>query len=477
MLGVALAPVFASAATISFTPSAGSYTMGSTFTAKVTLDPGGESVNASDGSISFDPAVLSVTNVSKDGSVFSLWTADPKFSNTDGTIDWSGGTPSAISSKGTIITITFKPKKVGTATVSIAKASVLAADGKGTDVYKAGDGATYTIGDAPPPPPPDTADTTDVPDTADAPVAGGTLPLAPTINSTTQPKPELWYSTSTILLSWKPTADVTSQRIGFSAGAEDNPTTTMKLLTTTASFFGIADGTWYFHIQYKNDAGWGPVTHFAINIDSVPPDDFDIALVSGDVAKLSFKATDALSGIERYEVLFGTTTVGNVKEKDFGDGLFVIPPTPGGAFDVTVKAYDKAGNHKDITRNLTIPLVAKPTDEAAPKPQSNLPEHILVVILSLALGGLFAWYYRGNKDREAERTKLLNRVIEIREKNDRVFTAMREEFEQMVQDFDAKPQLTPEERDLLEGIKEVLEISEGLLDTSLEELKREVRGK
>jgi hypothetical protein len=65
----------------------------------------------------------------------------------------------------------------------------------------------------------------------------------------------------------------------------------------------------------------------------------------------------------------------------------------------------------------------------------------------------------------------------VREKNDRIFTAMREEFEQMVQDFDEKPQLTPQERDLLEGIKEVLEISEGLLDSSLEELKKEVRGK
>jgi hypothetical protein len=143
-----------------------------------------------------------------------------------------------------------------------------------------------------------------------------------------------------------------------------------------------------------------------------------------------------------------------------------------------VKAYDNAGNVRTATRTLSLPAVAKPEGEdTAPKQQSNWPEHILVVILSLALGGLFAWYYKGGKDSESERARLLQRVIEIREKNDRVFTAMREEFEQMVQDFDAKPQLTPEERNLLEGIKEVLDISEGLMDSSLEELKREVRGK
>ena len=75
-----------------------------------------------------------------------------------------------------------------------------------------------------------------------------------------------------------------------------------------------------------------------------------------------------------------------------------------------------------------------------------------------------------------EKTKLLKEVVEIREKNDRIFAAMREEFEQLINDFDVKPQLTPEERVLLEEVKEVLDISEGLIDSSIEELKKMVRG-
>jgi hypothetical protein len=470
-------PVSAHAATITFNPASGAQTVGKTFTVKVLVDPGTESINASDGTVAFDAALLQVTNVSKDGSAFSLWTADPKFSNTDGIVEWSGGTPSAVSGKGTIVSITFKPKKAGTAAVSISKASVLAADGKGTDVFAKSDGASYTIAEAAAEPPP--ADTTD--DSAPADI-GGSLPIAPVISSPTHPKQDGWYATSTVVLNWKPTADVTASKILFTQNASDTPTQTLKLASTTQIYSNVVDGTWYFHIQYKNDSGWGPVTHFAVNIDTVPPSEFDIALASpsgsDDPPKLSFKADDTGSGMNRYEVEFGTTTMGSVKAKDMSDGTWIIPPQKGGDIAVTVKAYDNAGNIRTATRTLTLPAVAKPEGEdAAPKQQSNWPEHILVVILSLAFGGLFAWYYKGGKDSESERARLLQRVIEIREKNDRVFTAMREEFEQMVQDFDAKPQLTPEERNLLEGIKEVLDISENLMDSSLEELKREVRGK
>jgi hypothetical protein len=35
--------------------------------------------------------------------------------------------------------------------------------------------------------------------------------------------------------------------------------------------------------------------------------------------------------------------------------------------------------------------------------------------------------------------------------------------------------LTPAERQLLEGIKEVLDVSEGLVDTDIEEIKKMVR--
>jgi hypothetical protein len=480
----ALVPLSASAATLSFSPSAGSYAVGKQFTVKVLVDPGSDSINAADGTVSFDASTLSVVSVSKDGSAFSLWTADPKFSNTDGTVVFSGGTPSPVSSKGTVVAITFKAKQAGTASVTVSKASILAADGKGTDVYTPADGATYavTAAAAAPPPPADTTEAATADDSVSAPI-GGTLPLAPTINSSTQPKQDSWYATTTIALTWNPTADVTNMRLGFSDKADAEPTTTLKVATTSASYIAPSDGTWYFALQYKNDAGWGPAAHFKIQIDTVPPDEFDVALATpasaSDPAKLSFKTTDSLSGMDRYEVRFGTTTVGTVKEKDISDGLFTIPPQAGGAMDVTVRAYDKAGNMREATRHLTIPAVVKPVpvDENAPKQSSNILEHVLVLILALGAGAGAAWNMRARKESVALEARILSRVLAVREKNDRIFSAMREEFEQLVQDMDERPQLTPQERDLLEGIKEVLDISEGIIDTSIEELKNEVKGK
>lgn len=476
-------PNVALAATLSFNPSAGSYPVGKQFTVKVLVDPVTDQVNAADGTVSFDASVLSVVSVTKDGSAFSLWTAEPKFSNTDGTVVFSGGTPSPVSTKGTVIAITFKAKKAGTASVSVAKATVLAADGKGTDVYTPADGATYAVTEAAVPPPAETsADAGASDDSVSAPI-GGTLPLAPAVNSATQPKQDSWYATTSIALSWSPTADVTGMRFGFSDKADAEPTTTPKEATTTAHYLASGDGVWYFALQYKNDAGWGPTTHFKIQIDTAAPDEFDVALATpaaaADPAKLSFKTKDSLSGVDRYEVRFGTTTVGTVKEKDIGAGLFTIPPQAGGSMDVTIRAFDRAGNMREATRHLTIPAVAKPVpvDENAPKQSSNTLEHILVLVLALTSGAGLAWNMRSRKEAVAIEARVLSRVLAVREKNDRIFSAMREEFEQMVQNMDEKPQLTPQERDLLEGIKEVLDISEGIVDSSIEELKNEVKGK
>jgi 2-hydroxy-3-keto-5-methylthiopentenyl-1-phosphate phosphatase len=71
---------------------------------------------------------------------------------------------------------------------------------------------------------------------------------------------------------------------------------------------------------------------------------------------------------------------------------------------------------------------------------------------------------------------VLQEVAFVRDKNDKIFSAMREEFEQMVQDLDEKPQLTPTERELLERIKEVIEVSEEIVDTGMDNLKKTIRG-
>jgi hypothetical protein len=479
------APHFALAADLTLSPGTGSVAVGAKLSVKVTIVPGTDSVNAADATIAFDPALLSVDSISKDGSLFSLWTADPAFDNAAGTVTLSGGTPTAFTKTGTIITIIFKGKAAGAASVTFTKGSILAADGKGTDVYKNGNGGAYVVTAAGPPPasaPP--ADTT-----TDASGGGGdgSPPVSPIISSPTHQKPDSWYGTSTAVFTWTMPADVTAVRTLISQKANDAPTVTVKGgATTTQKVVGIPDGVSYFYVQGKNASGWGDVGSFKVQIDTAPPSTFDIAVqepgADGGVTKLAFKTDDALSGMDHYQIIVGTSTPVNVSVKDVPDGTYPVPPNPGGAQPVKIRAYDKAGNFIEVIKTLTVPKVDKPkpasaTPDAAPVAASSGFgfEGILLVILALITGGIVAFNMYSRKTVIRENERWLAAVLEVRYKNDRIFSAMREEFEQMINNFDEKPQLTPAERNLLEGIKEVLDISEELVDTSIEDLKKMVR--
>ena len=90
------------AADVLLSPSSGSHSANQTFVVNIQVDPDGDSINAVEAQLSFDAAVLSVVSISKTGSAFSLWTTEPTYSNTDGTITFGGGSPTPFSSLATL---------------------------------------------------------------------------------------------------------------------------------------------------------------------------------------------------------------------------------------------------------------------------------------------------------------------------------------------------------------------------------------
>lgn len=458
------------AADINLDPSAATHPVGEEFKVKIIVDPSTQSVNASDGTVSFESDVLSVTSVSKDGSAFSLWTSDPTYSNSGGTISFSGGTPSAFSKSSSVLTITFKGKKTGTAKVSVTKGSVLAADGKGTDVYKNGGAATYTIIEAAP-----VVAETPEEDAGDG-GAVGPVPLAPNITSPTHAKEDAWYSTSTAIFNWNILAEDTSVRTLLSQNENDTPSQALKKVATTTTI-KAPDGISYFYVQLKNDSGWGAIGKRKIQVDTVPPKAFEIALVDGAIPKFSFKTEDELSGIDRYEIVFGSSVVSTIKAADVSDGMYPVPPQDGGEQNVTIRAYDKAGNKAESAKTMKLPKVAKPANPDAPPVQPFwTTERILLILFAMIIGGLIAWIFYTRRESENRKSMLLHRVHAMGDKNDRVFSAMREEFEAMINDLDPKPQLTPAEREFLENTKEVLDLAEEQVDGGIDDLKKILRG-
>lgn len=476
-------PGVVSAAELSFSPATGNFTTGKEFSVKILVSPGVDSVNAADGEIAYDKDVLSISSISKDGSAFSLWTADPTFSNSAGTAAFSGGTPTAFSKSGTVVTIKFKGKKAGDGKVTFTKGSVLAADGKGTNVYTKGGEGTYTIADGAPEPPPPAAVAEEAAPAGEA--FGGSPPIAPNMSSVTHPKPENYYGTSTVKIEWKIPPDVIGIRMLFSEKDDAVPNVVLKPDVSSSTMPNVADGTWYFYLQFKNEAGWGEVGKRKVMIDTVLPAEFQVGLLDqGDDAtapKISMKTTDDVAGMDRYEVYFNDASVGTVKDTDLPDPGFLIPPQAGGPTKVKVKAYDKAGNIRESEKELILPLVAKPVKGAKPGEVVAAPgffttERILLLLFAFAIGVLTTINMRSKKANESARLNILTEVAQVRDKNDKIFSAMREEFEQMVQDLDEKPQLTPVERELLERIKEVLEVSEEIVDTGMDNLKKTIRG-
>lgn len=478
-------PGISRAADLSFSPASATHSVGDSFSVKVLVEPNGDSVNAADGTISFDKSLLSMQSVSKDSSVFSLWTSDPTFSNANGTVTFSGGTPSAFSKQGTIVTLKMKALKAGSAKLSYAKGSILAADGKGTDVYANGIEATIIIKEATETKVPAPADISeDVPDVSNSSVDTGPPPPAPVVDSPSFPKEDAWYATSTGLFAWKLLPDVIGVRTGFSDSASTSPKQAQESTATSTVVSGIKDGVSYFAVQFKNMSGWGDVTHRKVKIDTVPPDDFDVTITNatgaGDTPKFTFKTQDSLSGVDHYKLLIGDATIATITDKDFVNGGYPIPPQDGGEQKVTVRAYDAAGNMREVVRTLTLPKVAKPNaTDATPDTSSNSGwtiDRILLILFAIGIGSLATWTQYFRKKVAQDRAALLRQIAEVADKNDKVFSAMREEFEQMINDFDKRPQLTPEERALLEDVKEVLDISEELIDSGVDDLKKLVRG-
>jgi hypothetical protein len=127
------------AATLSFSPGSTSVSTGNIVSVRAIVSTDGKAINSADGTITFPTDLLDVISVNKNSSIFSLWVEDPKFSNYGGTITFDGGVPNPgfTGQSGEVLSIVFKAKKSGNATIVYSDAAVRANDGLGTDVLNA----------------------------------------------------------------------------------------------------------------------------------------------------------------------------------------------------------------------------------------------------------------------------------------------------------------------------------------------------
>jgi hypothetical protein len=334
-------PGISQAATLLLSPSSGTFSVGSTFNASILLDTKGQSVNAIEVELSFPPDMLQIVSPSVGQSVVGVWTATPKFNNTTGKLELQGGVPGGITASNALVsTVTFRVKSIGEGLVKFLDGSkVLLNDGLGTNVLTQTANAVYKF-KLPP-------------------------PAGPTVISSSNPDQATWYPNRTVSLEF--ISEVSGVE-GFSYILSDEPTTIPDDISegkkNSVSYGNLGDGIHYFHIKSLRGGAWGGATHFAFKVDATPPADFNIEIApasrtSSHKPIIQFTTTDALSGIDHYElkiIPLSATELSDDASRFFIEALSPYAPSSLelGSYDVIVRSYDKSGNYAEVSERLHI---------------------------------------------------------------------------------------------------------------------------
>lgn len=328
--------------TLSLSPSSGSFVQESTFEVPILIDTKDQSVNGVEIKIKFDPNKLSIVKPSGGTSIIGVWVEPPVFNNTLGTASYVGVIPGGIkTSSGLIGVITFKTKSIGKASVYIDSGSkVLLNDGLGSEARINLGRADYFVVAKP--------------------------PIGVGVFSETHPVESDWFKNNNPILSWEKEEGVS----GFSYVLDNKPNTipdnTIDTEDTTIQFQDLEDGVWYFHIKSNKNGIWGQTGSYIIKIDTNPPAMFDpevnYLLASSIVVErvlVSFFTTDNLSGINRYEVGIIDKTEPLTVSPVFveSESPFQVPIKTGSKFHVIVRAFDNAGNIREVGIDINHPKV------------------------------------------------------------------------------------------------------------------------
>lgn len=334
------------AATLNFSPSSGAKQVGKNFSVSVYVSSAEQAMNAASGNIQVS-SNLEIVSVSKSGSIFSLWAQEPSFSAGAATFEGIVLNPGYTGVNGKIITVTLKPTSAGAASVEFTSAAVLANDGSGTNILTSFGAANFVVA------------------TGEEPVVAQvtTIPSAPVVISANCSAVDGWCSSNDPAFSWVLPSGVTGVSMLGNHSPTTDPGTKSDGLVSSYTYNNVEDGSWYFHIRFRNANGWGPTTHYKFQIDTKKPEFFNVSLVEpltalDPRAQLRLQSRDGSSGIGSYEIVVDNSEA----QTWIDDGSHVMQTNvlSPGLHTVVVKAKDKAGNYLTSSLEVSVEEIAAP---------------------------------------------------------------------------------------------------------------------
>lgn len=417
---VLLSPLLAQAATLSAVPGATSVTVGDIVTVRIVVDADDTAINQSNATLRFPSSILEVISVSKASSIFTLWVEEPAFSNAGGTVTFDGGlpTPGYSGSYGTILSVTFRAKQTGTASISFGEAAVRANDGFGTDVLTYSGGTQIQVVGAVVPVTPVTPAPSPTP-TPSQPTTGLLTDLA----SPTHPSSDAWYSDVNPRLSWNVARGVTSVQTIVSEAADTAPSVTYTPAINEKKIDALTDGVWYFSIRAKAGDTWSPKQTYKLQIDATAPTlaqpqfAYDASTQTLTISRIA--AEDATSGIRGYEYRIGEEEIVVVAPEEIVDGTYSIAYSAGstsGRQSIEFSAIDQAGNRVSATGSFVLPqsLLHQTLFTLfgfAITVFWSLLFFLLLVLLSLAAAAAALWFLFAAKKKKTKRTSKRDQIL------------------------------------------------------------------
>lgn len=294
----------------------------------VILDSGGEAINAIRLSISYNPKELKVQSVDMDRSICVHFIIS-EHNSVSGKISMECIIPNPGFKKnaGIVSDLFFKPLEgVKQSSVHfLSDSEVLANDGLATNVLRMA------------------VDTTMRFDEASSVESQQSLLLF----SPSHPNPERWYSNKTVSLSWTP-------RIPAKVLAHEDLHEASLLSLPQIKKVVSKDGEHVFNVQGTNDSGTMISGKITARVDTTPPEELELSasetrIKPGGLVRFSVKARDSMSGLQRVFYL-------KINDEIFfpiGDQIHV-PFPQAGTYTVTARVYDRAGNHRDVSKKIIV---------------------------------------------------------------------------------------------------------------------------
>ncbi len=317
--------VHAAGATYYFSPSNVKLNVGQSATVSLFISTPDQAINSGDGTIVLPAAYVSGGSISKAGSIFTNWPEEPGLNGSS--IRFAGGlpTPGYQGDSGKVLSFTIKGKAEGTGLVTLSGGRILANNATGSNIFSGAGTSTVSVTRT---------------------VSGAT------ISSSTHPDQGSWYKARDLTLSWTKPSGVSSYSYTLSHdGAQASKTGSGP--DASAQFSALADGVWTFALVTTYSDGKTANSSFTVRVDASPPTAFTTTVeqqgTSDPKPILKFKATDASSGIDHYEVLIDGKSVTTTTSEQFQ-----LPIQLPGTHNFIVKAFDKAGNVTESIGTFTI---------------------------------------------------------------------------------------------------------------------------